>query len=150
MLFFQKIKYKVSAVVLGVMLCGVTQIAAGTDGQKRGQKEVEEVQRGGSLIRMMIQESALAGSQFHDLSTQWDQIQVGAALNLIREPENPHDPRAIRVEWQGHLLGYVPRKENLQISVAMDAGDTLQAKVVALKTHRNPWLRLRFAVYAVL
>ena len=34
---------------------------------------------------------------------------AGAALSLVREPDNAYDPRAVRVDWQGHKLGYVPR-----------------------------------------
>ncbi|MEY4592501.1 MAG: hypothetical protein RIR18_1396 [Pseudomonadota bacterium] len=101
-------------------------------------------------VRMLIQESPLAGSQYHDLGQKWELITVGADLTLRREPGNPHDVRAIRVEWQGNLLGYVPRRENRAVAVAMDEGDELVAKVTALRPHRNPWLRVRFAVYSVL
>lgn len=101
-------------------------------------------------VRILIQESPLAGSQFHDLGIHWERLEKGTELNLVREPENPHDSKAIRVEWQGHLLGYVPRRENKLISAAMDAGDQLVAKVVAIQPHRNPWLRVRFAVYSIL
>lgn len=101
-------------------------------------------------VRILIQESPLAGSQFHDLATQWDLIANGAELTLVREPENRHDSHAIRVEWRGYLLGYVPRRENRLVSAAMDAGDRLVAKVVAIQPHRNPWLRVRFAVYSIL
>lgn len=99
---------------------------------------------------MLIQESALAGSQFHTLDTHWEHIAIGDELTLRREPDNRHDPRAIRVEWRGFLLGYVPRRENRAVSAAMDEGDELVAKVIALRAHRNPWLRLRFSVYSVL
>src|SRR5689334_23732236 len=34
------------------------------------------------------------------------------ALDLVREPENPHDANAVRVEWRGRKLGYVPRRDN--------------------------------------
>lgn len=30
---------------------------------------------------------------------------------LVPEPENPHDPNAIRVEIEGRLVGYLPRAQ---------------------------------------
>lgn len=99
------------------------------------------------LVRMLVQDSPLAGSQFHALNSVWEQIQVGDGLSLEREPENPHDSNAIRVLWQGHHLGYVPRKENRMLAAAMDAKESVDARVTRLVAHRNPWLRLRFAVF---
>lgn len=37
-------------------------------------------------------------------------IQVEAQLNLIKEPENEHDPFAIQIWLSKQLLGYVPRQ----------------------------------------
>ena len=63
-------------------------------------------------LRVLVQQSPLAGSQYYALSTVWQEIKPGDALTLVREPGNRHDANAIRVEWRGQKLGYVPRAEN--------------------------------------
>ena len=95
---------------------------------------------------LLIQSSPLAGSQFHALPEVMDQIRVGDPLTLKREPDNPHDASAIQVFWQGQLLGFVPRRENRSISRAMDRGERLDARVVALRPDETPWRRLRFDI----
>lgn len=99
---------------------------------------------------LLIQSSPLAGSQFHALPDVVGQIRVGDALTLQREPTNPHDANAIRVLWQGQMLGYVPRRENKAIARAMDRGQPLRARVVALRPDESPWRRLRFEISAPL
>lgn len=101
-----------------------------------------------SQATLLIQSSPLAGSQFHDLGEVVHQIRVGDSLTLQREPANPHDANAIRVLWQDRMLGYVPRRENRAIARAMDRGQPLLARVVALRPDASPWQRLRFEISA--
>ena len=98
-------------------------------------------------VRILIQNSPLAGSQYYAASKVWNDIRVGDRLTLIREPENRHDRHAIRVEWNGHKLGYVPRAENRAAAQALDAGETLEARVTRLREDPDPWKRIEFAVY---
>lgn len=95
---------------------------------------------------LLIQSSPLAGSQFHELPDIIDRIRVGDALTLRRQPDNPHDPNAIQVLWQGHMLGYVPRRENKTVARAMDRDEPLVARVVSLRPDESPWRRLRFEI----
>lgn len=97
--------------------------------------------------RILVQSSPLAGFQFHEGKALWDEMQVGDALTLVREPDNAYDPRAVRVEWQGHKLGYVPRKENEAVARQMDQGARLEARIVRLQKHRDPWKRIEFEVF---
>ncbi|MCL2829720.1 MAG: HIRAN domain-containing protein [Betaproteobacteria bacterium] len=101
-------------------------------------------------IRILVQSSPLAGSQYYALSTVWSEIRVGDALSLRREPKNRYDPNAIRVEWKGRQLGYVPRKENGPIAAALDRGEALEARVSRLRDSGNPWQRVEFEVFFVL
>lgn len=97
--------------------------------------------------RILVQSSPIAGFQYHEGKALWEQMQVGDALTLVREPDNEHDPRAVRVEWQGHKLGYVPRKENETVSRQLDRGNKLEARIVQLRKHRDPWKRIEFEVF---
>ena len=74
------------------------------------------------------------------------QIKVGDTLTLKREPGNPHDANAIQVLWHDQLLGFVPRRENKAVARAMDRGEPLVARVVALRPDESPWRRLRFEI----
>lgn len=99
-----------------------------------------------TLAHILLQDSPLAGFQYHDGKKLWDQIKVGDALTLVREPDNVHDARAIRVDWQGHKLGYVPRRENADIARLMDGGTRLEARISRLVESRDPWQRVRFEI----
>lgn len=96
--------------------------------------------------RMLVQSSPLAGFQYYQGKQLWDEIKVGDALALIREPDNPHDRNAVRVEWHGRMLGYVPRRDNRAVSAHMDGGGVVEARVSKLQQHRNPWQRIEFEV----
>ncbi len=98
-------------------------------------------------IRMLLQRSPLAGSQYYAVGAQWEQLQVGDRLDLVREPDNRHDPHAVRVEWRGLQLGYVPRADNRAVAAALDAGDRLHARIARLSRHPDPWRRVQFEVY---
>ncbi|MBY0267629.1 MAG: HIRAN domain-containing protein [Burkholderiales bacterium] len=98
--------------------------------------------------RIIIQQSPLAGFQYYDGKVLWDTMKVGDTLVLVREPQNPHDSNAVRVEWKGQALGYVPRRDNTDIARQMDRGEKLQARIVRLTEARNPWQRVQFEVYA--
>jgi len=56
-------------------------------------------------------------------------LAVGDALQLVREPGNAHDPLAVRIDWRGHKLGYVPRAGNAVVARALDRGAALHAVI---------------------
>jgi hypothetical protein len=95
---------------------------------------------------ILLQDSPLAGFQYHAGKMLWPQMQVGDALTLIREPGNPHDAKAVRVEWQGYKIGYVPRRENTDVARFMDGGQALVARITRLAEVRDPWSRVRFEI----
>ena len=98
--------------------------------------------------RIIVQQSPLAGFQYYDGKVLWDDMRVGDVLVLVREPQNPHDANAVRVEWKGQALGYVPRRDNADVARQMDRGEKLQARIIRLTEARNPWQRVQFEVYA--
>lgn len=100
--------------------------------------------------RIIVQQSPLAGFQYYDGKVLWDRMKVGDALALVREPQNPHDANAVRVEWNGQPLGYVPRRENADVARQIDRGNAVRARIVQLTEARNPWQRVRFEVFVEL
>ncbi|MEX0960680.1 MAG: HIRAN domain-containing protein [Burkholderiales bacterium] len=97
--------------------------------------------------RILLQASPLAGFQFHDGKRLWTQLEVGDALDLVREPDNPYDRHAVRVEWRGHKLGYVPRLENEAVARQLDYGNRLAARITRLTRHRDPWKRVELEIF---
>jgi hypothetical protein len=98
-------------------------------------------------VKLLVQSSPLAGFRYAEASAVWADLRLGDPLALVREPDNPHDRNAVRVEWRGRKLGYVPRAENAALAWAMDRGETVTARISRLRDHPNPRLRLEFEVF---
>lgn len=99
-----------------------------------------------AIRKVELQRSPVAGFQYHQGEAIWPLLMLGASLSLVREPDNAYDPRAVRVDWQGQKLGYVPRIDNAAASHLLDAGHMLHAEVVTLRESGNPWDRVEFAI----
>jgi hypothetical protein len=97
--------------------------------------------------KVELQRSPVAGFQYHQGEDLWQTLTVGAVLNLVREPDNAYDQRAVRVDWLGQKLGYVPRMDNAAVSHLLDTGHVLDAEIVMLRDSENPWKRVEFAVF---
>jgi hypothetical protein len=100
-------------------------------------------------IKVLVQSSPLAGFQYHQAGELWPELRVGDALTLVREPDNPHDRNAVRVEWRGHMLGYLPRAENRSVAAEMDVGAVVAGRIASLREHPDPWQRLLIEVFVV-
>ena len=100
--------------------------------------------------RIVMQSSPLAGFRHYEAPNLWRDIQAGDALTLVREPDNPHDRNAVRVDWRTFKLGYVPRAENEAIARQMDRGTPLSARVSKVQRSRAPNKRIEFEVYVPL
>lgn len=90
----------------------------------------------------VLQHSPVAGFQYHLGERLWSQLAVGQSLQLVREADNRYDDRAVRVEWQGHKLGYIPRLDNAAVSQLLDRGERLEAVIAWLNASNNPWERV--------
>ena len=101
-------------------------------------------------IKILVQSSPLAGSQYYSANRVWGEIRIGDRLSLVREQDNRHDRNAVRVEWNGQKLGYVPRAENRAVAQALDAGERLEARVAGLRDDPDPWRRIEFEIFLVL
>jgi hypothetical protein len=96
--------------------------------------------------RLILQESPLAGYQYHRAAAIWPFLQVGEKLHLRREPSNPHDRHAIAVWFRNEHLGYIPQRENRTLSTLMDRGERPEASIIRLLDDENPWRKIRIRV----
>ena len=96
---------------------------------------------------VLIQESPIAGFQFHGGEAIWPSLTVGKELTLTREPDNENDPDAVAIYLGDDKLGYVPRSENGVVANLLDQGEIVEASICRLMLDEDPWQRVRFRVY---
>ncbi len=88
----------------------------------------------------------VAGFQFHEGPAIIDRLRPGLALDLRREPDNPHDRRAIAVYAGPNHIGYIPRAINTIPAEMMDQGQLLAATVRAVDPEAPPWEMVKIGV----
>lgn len=99
---------------------------------------------------IVVQRSPLAGFRHYQAADVWREMSTGERLELVREPDNPYDANAVRVEWRGRKLGYIPRRDNAVVARQLDRGAALEARVTQLRENRNRSVRVEFEVVAPL
>lgn len=97
-------------------------------------------------VVIVVQRSPLAGFRHYHGAEVLRELKPGDRLELVREPDNPHDPNAVRVEWRGVKLGYVPRRENSAVARQLDHGTALEARLASLRQNRNRSARIELEV----
>jgi hypothetical protein len=98
---------------------------------------------------VLIQESPIAGFQFHRGDAIWASLDVGEELALVRESSNTHDPNAVALYFHDEKLGYVPRGDNRAIAQMLDRGESLEARISKLLVEEDPWERIRITISLV-
>jgi len=98
--------------------------------------------------RVLIQTTLTAGLAHHDAKAVWAELAPGDALALVREPANADDPDAVRVEWRGRLLGYLPRADNADVARMLDRGQSLTASIRSVARYRNHRRKLEIDIHA--
>jgi len=93
-----------------------------------------------------VQQAPLAGFVYYDGKAVWPRLKTGDALTLVREPANPHDANAIRIEWRGSMLGYLPRRENADLARQMDLGAQPEARITRLEKAANGRHRISYEI----
>jgi len=99
---------------------------------------------------LVVQRMPLAGFRHYDGSRVLRELKAGDRLELVREHQNPYDASAVRVEWQGVKLGYVPRRDNAAVARQLDHGVALEARLADVRENRNRSVRFELEVVAPL
>lgn len=98
-------------------------------------------------VRLVVQSAVVAGLRYYEAPALWPQLSTGLPLRLVREPENPHDPNAVRVEALGRTIGYLRRQDNPALAWAIDSGRLLAGRISSVDRHRNGRSRLEVEIY---
>jgi len=81
----------------------------------------------------------IAGVQHHQMNKVLDFLDEGMELELVPEPTNKFDPNAIRIEFNGTMLGYVPKKFSSEVSGAIELGVELECIISKFNKSASPW-----------
>ena len=117
-------------------------------GRARAAEHSHERHGKGAERELLVQESPVAGFQYHEGESDWSRLSAGDQLELLREPANPYDRRAVAVYWREFKLGYVPRAANTACSQMMDRGERLTARIERLRESSDPWKRVEPSIAA--
>lgn len=95
---------------------------------------------------ILLMECFLAGFEHYAAGKCWNHLRIGEELALVREPANPHDSRAVRVDWHGATLGYVPREANFALAQLLDRGEGATARIARKNPAADPRTRMLLEV----
>ncbi len=99
--------------------------------------------------QILLQTSPVAGFQFYDGDRLWDALRPNDPLQLVPEPENPHDDQAVKVMWNGNQLGYVPRRDNTAISQLLNRRQPIIVRIGEMQQTTDSWERMTMNIYMV-
>ena len=96
----------------------------------------------------LLLDTHVAGTSYiPTLDRKMAHVDPGTLLTMVREPDNPVDPKAILImTTEGQKIGYVPRAENSTMAVMMDVGHTLFARVMEIEEHGR-WTKIAVQIY---
>ncbi len=90
----------------------------------------------------------LAGFAYYDGLEVIDELKLGQEVQLLCEPDNPHDSQAVVVLYKGKKLGYVPTEKNIVLSKLLYFGhDIFDAKIQYKNIESHPERQFRVVVY---
>ena len=94
-----------------------------------------------------LDEFFIAGYRFYNGEEVESILAPKKRLQAEREPDNPHDARAVALYFKGIKLGYVPMRRNRVISKLMDGDFDLRYEIKGVDSEASPWERVRVIVY---
>lgn len=91
----------------------------------------------------------VAGFQHHDGALVFDQLKVGARVELVPEFDNPYDPNAIALYFQDTMIGYVPAAKNSMLALLSYYGhaSVFECRILQVDPEANPWEQVRVGIY---
>lgn len=95
----------------------------------------------------LLQTIPLAGYRHHEAPKLWNALKRGQALTLRRERLNPHDEKAVAIDWIDHQLGYLPRHQNQLAADLLDRDEPLVARIIAKRDNSDRHHRLELGLY---
>jgi hypothetical protein len=73
-------------------------------------------------------------------------LHVGDDVQLVAEPDNPHDPWAVRIEHRKSRIGYLPRTHNEAVSRLLQQGASVRCTITKVDASAPPWEAVEVSV----
>lgn len=100
--------------------------------------------------RYYLLQSFVRGFRFYEGLKLLDEMHEGDLLEMLREPANEYDPKAIALYFNKHKIGFIPKEDNDILSRLMDAGVVkLQAEITHLNKKAKAWENVHIGVYVL-
>jgi len=97
-----------------------------------------------------LYQSFVRGFRFHKGPALLGKMKTADALQLVREPHNPHDDCAVALHWNEQMIGYLPAEDNEILSRLLDIGTPeLMAEITHLEPEAKAWENVAIAVYVL-
>lgn len=91
----------------------------------------------------------VAGFRYHSGPSLLGRMRAGEPIRLSREPGNRYDPWAVRLDYRGRKIGYLPRQQNQPVARLLDSGARVRARIAAVDRRAEPWRAVRIEVALV-
>jgi len=93
----------------------------------------------------------IAGFTYYDGPEVFSELKIGTELQLVQEPDNRYDPKAVAIYFEDKKLGFIPRSNNNEISKLLEMGyDIFEMRIQQLSAKVNPEDQVGVIVYLIL
>ncbi len=91
----------------------------------------------------------VAGMRYWDGALVLEELKAGMALELEAEPDNPFDPDAVALCWEGTKIGYLPREVNTLPALLLRFGhdDVLECRILCVNREATTWKQIHAGLY---
>lgn len=92
----------------------------------------------------------LRGFSYYDGPKIIDDINKSGQLEMVREPNNKYDKRAIAFYFNEQKIGYLPKESNKTLSILMDTQLLeFHCEITHVRNDVSDWEKIKVAVYAL-
>ena len=100
--------------------------------------------------KVYLKQFFVRGFTYYEGPNIIEEINKCGVLQLVREPKNHVDSRAIALYFNKQKIGFVPRESNKTLSILMDT-ELLEfhAEITHIEQNASDWEKIRVAVYAL-
>lgn len=90
----------------------------------------------------------IAGFTYYEGVLAFNDLKIGAELNLVAEPKNRYDENAVAIYYKKHKLGFVPSSHNHALATILKAGiNIFETRVQQLKADAHPEQQVHAVVF---
>ena len=96
--------------------------------------------------RYLLNNCFIAGFQHHAGPAILHELAAGTPLTLVRDSENIYDKYAVRIEYHGRHVGFIPREQNRAVSELLQQGAPLECSITEVAPSAPIWEAVRIQV----